>query len=1044
MPKFLPDCAGLFRHKSATIYLISCVSYAAAFSVSAAEPSNPEIELETVVVEGHAATKVGPMEGLQLEREQIPANVQSLNSDDIKKSMTTSIGDLMNSKLQSVNVNDYAGNPFQMDVTFRGFSASPNLGTPQGLSVFLDGVRVNEPFGDVVNWDLIPMSAISTMDVVPGANPLFGLNTLGGAITLRTKNGFDDTGINVNFQGGSWNRKRGEISAGWNNGTLGAFMSFNGFDEDGWRTNSPSQVNQGFARFDWRGDDFSLRFSTLAVGNNLIGNGLIPKDLYNKNPESVFTSPDQTENELQQYTLGGEFFFNDNLSLTGQIYRRDSSRSSIAGDIYEDFDEMTSGGRGANKVEASDGKTTDTGQPVCQYRDVNHDNLPDYFVPTDRNGDGFIDDEEFIVDPKTINMPLTKQLAENAELLPALNADQYGTCGRLHYPNPGAKPGDFSKPFRPRNGKRWPKEFEEAKGWIEGTPIGILSKTNIDQQTDGAYLQLNWNSDEHKFMVGASVDAANTDFDTSQRLGMIDANRRVFLDPDNIDPIFLAAREDIRNNAFTGKSTTFSGYISETYSPWDNLHLSFSGRFNQTRVKNSMRARTRAGAENLHGIVDIHNIRPNVILCPGSDPSTCGTTANYNVNEFDRDIRQPNDPRLGLGKYRDTPTAETFDYTSFNPSLGISYLPFKDKEVPYKDLNVYFNWSQGTRVPSSVELGCAYDGTMVSQDPSDPNSPLTPKSFANIGGACTLPTTLSGDPFLPQISANNYEFGLRGKLTDDINWNASIYQIDSKDDIYLVGITADRSFFDTIGETQRQGIEFGFSGKVSIVDFSLNYGYTDATFQSGLFMLSPHNSSAENRLNTITPQYDATGRPITPVYDMTQIKPGDRLPGVPLHNINASLNVHITPQWELGVTMIAHSDAFVRGDENNDHVQGQFDMVEESAGFDPATFEPIYKLVPTNRQFKDSGSILGYAIFNLKTRYEIVKGLSVFGMVNNLFDRRYATAGRLGINPFSPSQKGAVGSSGWNYNSDDWQNSTFIGPGAPRAFWVGFDYKFEP
>jgi iron complex outermembrane recepter protein len=103
-------------------------------------------------------------------------------------------------------------------------------------------------------------------------------------------------------------------------------MAFTGFDEEGWRTNSPSQVNQGFARFDWRGDDFSLRFSTLAVGNNLIGNGLIPTDLYNKNPESVFTSPDSTENGLQQYNLGGEFFFNNNLSLTGQIYRRDSSR----------------------------------------------------------------------------------------------------------------------------------------------------------------------------------------------------------------------------------------------------------------------------------------------------------------------------------------------------------------------------------------------------------------------------------------------------------------------------------------------------------------------------------------------------------------------------------------------------------------------------------------------------------------------------------------------------------------------------------------------
>ena len=562
-------------------------------------------------------------------------------------------------------------------------------------------------------------------------------------------------------------------------------------------------------------------------------------------------------------------------------------------------------------------------------------------------------------------------------------------------------------------------------------------------------------------MIGGSVDAANTDFDTRQRLGLMDANRRIYLDPANIDPVFLAAREDVRNNSFTGKSTTFSGYFNETFSPWNNLHLNFSGRFNQTRVKNRMRARTRAGAENLHSIADIHNAMPDVILCSSSDPASCGAKANYNIGEFDRDVRQAADPRLGLGKFGETPTAETFDYSSFNPSLGISYLPLQDQDVPYKDLNLFFNWSRGARVPSSVELGCGYDGTPVKSDPNDPDSIDTPKSLAAIGGACTLPTTLSGDPFLPQIRADSFEFGLRGKLFEghetglfhDINWNASIYRTDLQDDIYLVGVTPDRSFFDTIGETRRQGVEFGLSGKAGIVDFSVNYGYTDATFQSDLIMLSPHNSSAEYRVNSIEaefsnsgkPRYNEKGRPVRPLYDMTQIKPGDRIPGVPLHNINAALNFHFTPKWEFGVTLIAHSGLFVRGNENNDHVKGVFDMIEEPdfENIDPVTGQPGFKPVSTNRQFKDAGSLPGYAIFNLKTRYEIAKGFTVFGMVNNLFDRRYATAGRLGINPFSPSQKGAIGPNGWNYNSGDWQNSTFIGPGAPRAFWVGFDYRFN-
>ena len=635
----------LARHSLSCFYTLNLtVLLSCPLAYAEEELDASTLELNTIVVEGKANEfkKLGPMEGLQLSKEQIPGNVQSLSSKDIKESLSTSLGDLMNSKLQSVNVNDYAGNPFQMDVTFRGFSASPQLGTPQGLSVFLDGVRVNEPFGDVVNWDLIPMNAISSMDVFPGSNPLFGLNTLGGALSLRTKNGFDDAGANLTFQGGSWDRKKGEVSAGWNNGTIGAFAAFTGFDEEGWRANSPSQVNQGFARFDWREDNFSLRFSTLVVGNNLLGNGLIPTDLYNKNPASVFTSPDQTENELQQYNLGGEFFVNDNVSITGQIYRRDSNRRSIAGDIYEDFDEMDSG-LGGHVLGKSDGKTTDTGQPVCQYRDNNKDKLPDYFVPTDRDGSGYIDEDDFIdpntgqlqIDPKWVNAPLTSKNNEFAELMPALNADEFGSCGRLKYNDPEGPTGYTLT----RNGaffNTFDGKTPEQKGWIPGTPIGVLSKTAIDQNTDGASLQLNWNSDEHKFMVGGSIDAATTDFETSQRLGLIDANHRVYSDPNQLDPIYLAGKQDIRNNSFLGKSTTFSGYFSETFSPWDNLHLNVAGRFNKTRVKNNVRSRTRVGFANLHSILDVHQVRPNVILCPSSDPASCPALANYNIGEFDK------------------------------------------------------------------------------------------------------------------------------------------------------------------------------------------------------------------------------------------------------------------------------------------------------------------------------------------------------------------------------------------------------------------------
>ena len=101
----------------------------------------------------------------------------------------TQASGFVNRRFTGVYVNEVQGNPFQVDLNFRGYTASPLLGTPQGISVYLDGVRMNQPFGDVVSWDLIPRNAIAEMTLMPGSNPLFGLNTLGGALSVRTKTG---------------------------------------------------------------------------------------------------------------------------------------------------------------------------------------------------------------------------------------------------------------------------------------------------------------------------------------------------------------------------------------------------------------------------------------------------------------------------------------------------------------------------------------------------------------------------------------------------------------------------------------------------------------------------------------------------------------------------------------------------------------------------------------------------------------------------------------------------------------------------------------
>ncbi|MDO1767582.1 Plug domain-containing protein, partial [Escherichia coli] len=79
--------------------------------------------------------------------------VQIVSAKDIEAQHPNTITGYLEQNVTGVTLNSSQGNPYQPDVNYRGFTASPLLGTPQGLSVFQDGVRINEPFGDVVNWD---------------------------------------------------------------------------------------------------------------------------------------------------------------------------------------------------------------------------------------------------------------------------------------------------------------------------------------------------------------------------------------------------------------------------------------------------------------------------------------------------------------------------------------------------------------------------------------------------------------------------------------------------------------------------------------------------------------------------------------------------------------------------------------------------------------------------------------------------------------------------------------------------------------------------
>ena len=305
-----------------------------------AEEAN-KVTNDKITTEKIEVISTTPLQGIGLPLEQIPANVQTIKAKDLEKQKSLSIADHINQNLTGVSVNDTQNNPYQPDVSFRGYAASPLLGTPQGLSIFVDGVRVNEPFGDVVNWDLIPNNSINNISLIPGSNPLFGLNTLGGALSVQTKSGRTNSGGAVEAYMGSWGRKAGSAEFGGvtQDGSIDYFISGNVFSEDGWRDYSPSDVGQLFGKVGWQNEASSLSLSYTGADNKLIGNGLAPQDFLDaQGRDSILTRPDITDNKLSFFNLNGSHFFSDDVQLSGNTYYRYGRTSTLNGDANDDFD----------------------------------------------------------------------------------------------------------------------------------------------------------------------------------------------------------------------------------------------------------------------------------------------------------------------------------------------------------------------------------------------------------------------------------------------------------------------------------------------------------------------------------------------------------------------------------------------------------------------------------------------------------------------------------------------------------------------------------
>ena len=264
-----------------------------------------------------------------------PSMVQTVTPQEIERTRSPNITDTLQQRVPGVFVDDITGNPFSQELQYRGFYASPQQGTPQGLAVYQNGTRINEPFGDTVNWDLIPPQAIARTDVFT-ANPIFGLNALGGAISIEMKNGFNWQGTEAQILGGSYGRVSGYFQYGKQVDNYSIYITTDAAHDGGWRYYSPSTLVRAYGDLGYRTPDAEVHVIASGATSNLGVVGPTPINLLSESLSSIYTNPQSTENEAGSLALTGKFDVDKNWQIGSNFYLRqfqqkhtDSNDSSI-------------------------------------------------------------------------------------------------------------------------------------------------------------------------------------------------------------------------------------------------------------------------------------------------------------------------------------------------------------------------------------------------------------------------------------------------------------------------------------------------------------------------------------------------------------------------------------------------------------------------------------------------------------------------------------------------------------------------------------------
>ncbi len=285
-----------------------------------------------------------PLLGSGVDRDTVPAETNVLKGDDLTRGGTLIAPDAvraLNEQVGGVNLDSASGNPYQPSMFYHGFEASALQGTPQGLAVYVNGVRFNSAFGDTVNFDLLPNLAIDQMNL-EGSNPVFGLNALGGALNVRLKNGFTYQGGEISFHGGSFDTYGGDFQYGKQSGNTAMYVAVSGVHQDGWRDVQSSDIENFYGDVGWRGATGELHFNVLLANSVLNGPGTSPIELLAADPAAQFTGPNRISNRFLQVSLSSDVAISDTVSLQAVTY-------------YNNFLQRVGNGNASNDTPCTDG-----------------------------------------------------------------------------------------------------------------------------------------------------------------------------------------------------------------------------------------------------------------------------------------------------------------------------------------------------------------------------------------------------------------------------------------------------------------------------------------------------------------------------------------------------------------------------------------------------------------------------------------------------------------------------------------------------------------